>query len=100
MKKRNQKKSDDSWLLKTTIGDKLVLILSRYVVCKCQKKISMQFLWSVEYWLHFENSLKVSKSQKQNTKFAHTPKNQQNFVNVFALASKSDSIKKKRSLLC
>ena len=33
-------------------------------------------------------NLKVSKSQKQNTKFAHTPKNQRNFVHFFALASK------------
>ena len=32
--------------------------------------------------------LKVSKSQKQNTKFGHIPKNQQNFVYFFALASK------------
>ena len=32
--------------------------------------------------------LKVSKSQKQNTKFGHTPKNQRNFVHFFALASK------------
>ena len=41
-------------------------------------------------------SLKVSKSQKQNTKFSHTPKNQQNFVHSFALASKSGWIKKKK----
>ena len=34
------------------------------------------------------NYLKVNKSQKQNTKFAHTPKNQRNFVHFFALASK------------
>jgi hypothetical protein len=33
--------------------------------------------------------LTASKSQKQNTKFSHTPKNQQNFVHFFALASKS-----------
>ena len=32
--------------------------------------------------------LKVSKSRKQNTKFSHTPKNQRNFVHLFALASK------------
>ena len=32
--------------------------------------------------------LKVSKSRKQNTKFSHTPKNQQNFVDFLALASK------------
>ena len=32
--------------------------------------------------------LKVSKYQKQNTKFYHPPKNQQNFVHFFALASK------------
>jgi hypothetical protein len=31
---------------------------------------------------------KASKSRKQNTKFSHTPKNQQNFVHFFALASK------------
>ena len=31
--------------------------------------------------------LKVSKSRKQNTKFSHTPKNQ-NFVDFLALASK------------
>ena len=40
--------------------------------------------------------LKVSKSRKQNTKFSHTPKNQQNFVHFFALASKSGWIKKKK----
>ena len=32
--------------------------------------------------------LKVNKSQKQNNKFSHTPKNQRNFVHFFALASK------------
>ena len=32
--------------------------------------------------------LKVSKYQKQNTKFSHPPKNQRNFVHFFALASK------------
>ena len=32
--------------------------------------------------------LKVSKYRKQNTKFYHPPKNQQNFVHFFALASK------------
>ena len=32
--------------------------------------------------------LKVSKSQKQNTKFSRTPKRQRNFVHFFALASK------------
>ena len=33
--------------------------------------------------------VKVSKYQKQNTKFSHPPKNQRNFVHFFALASKS-----------
>ena len=32
--------------------------------------------------------LKVSKYRKQNTKFSYPPKNQQNFVHFFALASK------------
>ena len=32
--------------------------------------------------------LKFSKYRKQNTKFYHPPKNQQNFVHFFALASK------------
>ena len=32
--------------------------------------------------------LKVSKSQKQNIKFSHTPKNQRNFVHFFSQASK------------
>ena len=32
--------------------------------------------------------VKVSKSRKQNTKFSNTPKNQQNFVHFFPLASK------------
>ena len=32
--------------------------------------------------------LKVNKSQNQSTKFSHTPKNQQNFVHFFVLASK------------
>ena len=32
--------------------------------------------------------LKVSKYQKQNTKFSHSPKNQQNFVHFFALTTK------------
>ena len=36
----------------------------------------------------FKGYKKVSKSQKQNTKFSHTPKNQQNFVHFFALTSK------------
>ena len=44
--------------------------------------------------------LKVSKSRKQNTKFAHTPKNQQNFVHFFALISKSGWIKKTKPLYC
>ena len=39
-------------------------------------------------------AVKVSKSQKQNTKFSHTPKNQQNFAHFFALASKSGWNKK------
>ena len=34
-------------------------------------------------------ALKVSKYRKQNTKFFHTPKKQQNFVHFFALDSKS-----------
>ena len=42
--------------------------------------------------------LKVSKSQKQISKFSHTLKNQRDFVHFFALASKSDSIKKKQKL--
>ena len=32
--------------------------------------------------------LEVIKSQKQNTKISHSPKNQRNFVHFFALASK------------
>jgi hypothetical protein len=36
----------------------------------------------------FKGYKKVSKSQKQNTKFSHTPKNQRNFLHFFALASK------------
>ena len=32
--------------------------------------------------------VKVSKFQKQNTKFSHNPKNLRNFVHLFALASK------------
>ena len=38
--------------------------------------------------------LKISKSQKQNTKISNTPKNQRNFVHFFALVSKSGSLKK------
>ena len=48
---------------------------------------------------HNANSLlKVNKSRKQNTKFAHPQKNQQNFVHFFALASKSGAIKKIKAL--
>ena len=39
--------------------------------------------------LKIATKLKVSKSQKQNTKFSHTPKNQRNFVHFLALAFKS-----------
>ena len=42
----------------------------------------------------------VSKSQKQNTKFFHPPKNQRNLVHFFAQASKSGWIKKLKALYC
>ena len=51
-------------------------------------KKSLNFIWRY---------LKVSKSRKQNTKFSHTRKNQQNFTYFFALASKSCWIKKNKS---
>ena len=44
--------------------------------------------------------LKVSKVQKQNNKFSHLPKNQQNFVHFFALVSKSGWNKKLKTLDC
>ena len=51
-------------------------------------------------WFFFHKLLKVSKSEKQNTKFSHSPKNQWNFVQFFALASKSGWIKKLKALYC
>jgi hypothetical protein len=44
--------------------------------------------------------LKVIKYRKQNTKFSHPPKNQQNFVHFFAQTSKSGWIKKIKALYC
>ena len=38
----------------------------------------------------------VSKSQKQNTKFSHTPKNQHFFLHFFALVSKKWFLKTKK----
>ena len=63
-------------------------IARKLFICKIHKK------------LYFEDCalLKVSKSRKQNTKFSHNPKNQQNFVHFFALVSKSGSIKKIKAL--
>ena len=45
-------------------------------------------------------ALKFSKSQKQNIKFSHTPKQQRNFIHSFALASKSGWIKKVKAFYC
>ena len=80
------------------IGQKIVKIRIR----------SFEFgywIWWEEYktkntFKSFRVGLKVSKSQKENTKFSHAPKNQQNFVHFFALASKSGWIKKVKALLC
>ena len=44
--------------------------------------------------------LKVSKCQKQTSKFSHPPKNQRNFVHFFALVSKSGQIEKLKALYC
>ena len=61
------------------------------------KKLQHESAWLVDPSVR---PLKVSKSRKQNTKFAHTPNNQRKFVHFFALASIIGSIKKnKRSQL-
>ena len=55
----------------------------------------MRIVISYKVNKNFKIVLKVSKSRKLITKFAHTPKNQRNF---FALVSKSGSIKKNQKL--
>ena len=46
------------------------------------------FQFSKELTAFISERLKVSKYQKQNTKYYHPPKNQQNSVHFFTLASK------------
>ena len=45
-------------------------------------------LFIYAFFINCFELLKFSKSQKQNTKFSHPPKNQQNFVHIFALVFK------------
>ena len=47
---------------------------------------------------HKSYGLNVNKSRKQNTKFAHPPKNQRNFIHFFALAFKKWSKQKIKAL--
>ena len=58
------------------------------------RHVSMEELMRLNFMPILIIQLKVSKYRKQNIKFSHPPKNQQNFVHFFALASKSGWIKK------
>ena len=76
-----------------------LLLQNSFQIFKNISPLKIKALYGVSFKIKVSNYyLKVSKSRKQNTKFAHTPKNQRNFVHFFALVSKSGSIKKIKAL--
>jgi hypothetical protein len=70
----------------TGLSDKYKRLKRR--ACLCQ---SLSIVWKVGF-------LKVSKFQKQILLFSFEPKNEQNYFLIFALASKTDHIKKIKAL--
>ena len=73
----------------------LCFVSGKCILCRSLTKCLNNFSL-----ITFLDYLKVSKSRKQNTKFSHTPKNQWNFVHIFAFPQKWLNQKHKSSVFC
>ena len=85
-------------IMKKKIAETISIIEKGRLHVRFSSLKSMMFLYTLlkepDFWDANRGNLvyngdKISKYQKQNTKFSHIPKKQQNFVHFFALAAKT-----------